>query len=100
MPAMITLDPGQLEHWLLQLFWPFVRIGACFMIAPVFGAAAVPARVRIVLAGGFAALLAPLLPAPPDVSPLSGTGLLITAHPGREREQVEEAKALAISAEA
>jgi flagellar biosynthetic protein FliR len=76
---MITLNPGQLEHWLLQLFWPFVRIGACFMIAPVFGAATVPARVRIVLAAGFAALVAPLLPAPPDISPLSGSGLLITA---------------------
>ena len=75
---MITLDPGQLEHWLLQLFWPFVRIGACFMIAPVFGAATVPARVRVVLAGGVAALVAPLLPAAPDISPLSGTGLLIT----------------------
>ena len=75
---MITLDPGQLEHWLLQLFWPYVRIGACFMIAPVFGAAAVPARVRVVLAGGVAALVAPLLPALPDVSPLSGAGLLIT----------------------
>jgi flagellar biosynthetic protein FliR len=75
---MITLDPAQLEHWLLQLFWPFVRIGACFMIAPVFGAATVPARVRIVLAGGVAALVAPLLPAAPDISPLSGSGLLIT----------------------
>ena len=75
---MITLNPGQLEHWLLQLFWPFVRIGACFMIAPVFGAATVPARVRVVLAGGIAALVAPLLPAAPDISPLSGPGLLIT----------------------
>ena len=38
---MINLDTNQLQHWLLQLFWPFVRIGACFMIAPVFGAAMV-----------------------------------------------------------
>jgi flagellar biosynthetic protein FliR len=76
---MITLSPEQLEHWLLQLFWPFVRIGACFMIAPVFGAASVPARVRIVLAAAVAALIAPLLPAIPALSPLSATGLLITA---------------------
>lgn len=75
---MLTLQPDQLEHWLLQLFWPFVRIGACFMVAPLFGAAMVPARVRIVLAAAIAALIAPLLPALPGVSPLSGAGLLIT----------------------
>ncbi len=44
---MITLNPEQIAHWLLQLFWPFVRIGACFMVAPLYGAAMVPARVRV-----------------------------------------------------
>jgi flagellar biosynthesis protein FliR len=75
---MITLNPDQIEHWLLQLFWPFIRIGACFMVAPLFGAAMVPARVRVVLAIGVAALIAPLLPALPAVSALSAAGLLIT----------------------
>jgi flagellar biosynthesis protein FliR len=75
---MITLNPDQIAHWLLQLLWPFVRIGACFMVAPLFGAAMVPARVRVVLAATLAALIAPLLPALPAVSPLSGAGLLIT----------------------
>jgi len=75
---MLTLNPDQIAHWLLQLFWPFVRIGACFMVAPVFGAAMVPARVRIVLAAAVAALLAPLLPALPGISPLSAAGLFIT----------------------
>ncbi len=75
---MITLNPEQIEHWLLQLFWPFVRVGACFMVAPLFGAAMVPARVRVVLAAAVAALVAPLLPALPAVSPLSAQGVLIT----------------------
>src|SRR5579864_1756043 len=75
---MITLNPDQIAHWLLQLFWPFVRIGACFMVAPLFGASMVPARVRVVLAAAIAALIAPLLPSLPAVSPLSGAGLLIT----------------------
>ncbi len=59
---MITLTTGQLEAWLAQLLWPFVRIGACFMVAPVFGALFVPARIRIVLAGGIALVVAPLIP--------------------------------------
>ncbi len=35
---MITLTDRQLDAWLAQLFWPFVRIGSCFMVAPAFGA--------------------------------------------------------------
>ena len=48
---MITLTTGQLEGWLSQLFWPFIRIGACFMVAPAFGALFIPPRMRLVLAG-------------------------------------------------
>jgi flagellar biosynthesis protein FliR len=76
---MINLDLHQLGGLLAQLFWPFMRIGACLMIAPAFGAATVPARVRIVLAGSITLLVAPLLPPPPAVEAFSGTGLLITA---------------------
>jgi len=75
---MISVNPDQLEHWLLPLFWPFVRIGACFMVAPVFGASIVPARLRVVLAAAVAALLSPLLPPLPPVSPLSAAGVLST----------------------
>ena len=39
---------GQIESWLGQGFWPFVRIGACLMVAPLFGATYVPPRIRIV----------------------------------------------------
>ena len=35
---MITITQAQIEGWLSQLFWPFIRIGACFMVAPAFGA--------------------------------------------------------------
>jgi flagellar biosynthetic protein FliR len=74
---MITFTARELEGWLLGIFWPFVRIGSCFMVAPVFSAVAVPARVRIVLAGAIALLVAPLVEIPP-VAPLSAAGWLIT----------------------
>jgi len=76
---MITLSAQQLQDWLAQLYWPFMRVGACLMIAPAFGADMVPARVRIVLAGTITVLLAPLLPPPPAVSAFSGAGALLTA---------------------
>lgn len=56
--------------------WPFLRIGACMMVAPVFGARHVPARARLVMAGAVTLLVAPLLPLP-EVPLLSGPGLVI-----------------------
>lgn len=76
---MISLSANQLQDWVAALYWPFVRIGSCFMIAPAFGAETVPGRVRIVLAGSLTLLIAPLLPAPPAVAAFSGAGALITA---------------------
>jgi flagellar biosynthetic protein FliR len=74
---MITLTTKQLDGWLLELFWPFVRIGACFTVAPAFGAQSVPMRVRVILAGAVAVLVAPLVTIP-EVAPLSAAGVVIT----------------------
>jgi flagellar biosynthesis protein FliR len=76
---MITLSAQQLQDWMAHLFWPFVRVGGCLMIAPAFGTDTVPARLRIVIAGSITLLIAPLLPATPAVSAFSGAGFLITA---------------------
>ena len=74
---MITVSANQLSGWLVGLFWPFVRIGSCFMVAPAFGSRSVPMRVRIVLAGAVALLVAPLVTVP-DVAPFSAAGVVIT----------------------
>jgi flagellar biosynthetic protein FliR len=75
---VIQLTTGQLEAWVAQAFFPFARIGACLMVAPMFGARFVPARTRIVLAVAITALVVPLLPAP-SVTPFSGQGFVIVA---------------------
>jgi flagellar biosynthetic protein FliR len=75
---MINLTTGQLESWLAQAFFPFARIGACLMVAPMFGARFVPARTRILLAMAITALVVPLLPAP-TVAPFSGQGFVVVA---------------------
>jgi flagellar biosynthetic protein FliR len=74
---MIALTTGQLESWLAMYIWPFFRIGACFMFAPVFGAQFVPARVRLLLAGAITLIVAPLVP-PSDVVPFSVQGAIVT----------------------
>jgi flagellar biosynthetic protein FliR len=75
---MITVTQAQLEGWIGQLYWPFIRIGACFMVAPAFGALFIPARLRLVLAGAVAFLVAPLIPQPTDIVAFSLSGILVT----------------------
>lgn len=74
---MLTFTSGQLESWLAQYLWPFIRIGACFMTAPVFGAKFVPPRVRLFLAGAITLIVAPLIE-PPQIVPFSGAGVIVT----------------------
>ncbi len=75
---MISFAPGQLEGLLAQYFWPFVRIGAFLMVAPIIGATFVPPRFRIVLAGAITFLVAPLVAMPQDIAPLSVAGIVVT----------------------
>lgn len=60
-----------------QYYWPFLRLSALFLSAPVFSAAAFPVRTRVLLAVLVTAVVTPSLPAPPDVDIVSGEGLLI-----------------------
>jgi len=75
---VITLTTGQLEAWLSQVLWPFIRIGSCFMVAPAFGAQFIPARIRIVLAGAITLIIAPLIPSPAAIAPFSAAGVIVT----------------------
>jgi len=77
---MITLTTAQLEAWIGQVFWPFLRIGACLMVAPIFGARFVPARTRLILAGAIALLVAPMIVLPAGITAFSGAGIVITAN--------------------
>jgi flagellar biosynthetic protein FliR len=73
---VIQLTTGQLEAWVAQGFFPFARIGACLMVAPVFGARFVPARTRVILAVAITALVVPLIPTP-AIAPFSPQGFVV-----------------------
>ena len=59
-------------------FWPFVRIGAMLMIAPLIGTPYVSARIRLLFAVVLAAVVAPVVPPPPAIEPFSLPGTWIT----------------------
>ena len=62
-----------------QYYWPFIRMSALFLAAPIFGASTFPVRARLLLALGVTALVTPALPPAPQVDVLSPAGLLLGA---------------------
>ncbi len=73
----MDLTSAQLTAWIGAYFWPFLRISAMLLVAPVFGARMVPKRLRVGLGLALAVMVAPLLPAMPVVDALSPEGVLI-----------------------
>jgi flagellar biosynthetic protein FliR len=68
----------QIESWIGSAFWPFLRIGACLMVAPMFGASYVPPRIRIVLAGAMTLVALPMIPQAQAMTVLSADGVITT----------------------
>jgi flagellar biosynthetic protein FliR len=77
--APLQVTEAQLIGWVTSLIWPFLRITALLVAAPLFGARTVPIRIRISLALLLALLVAPLYPAASDIQPFSAAGLLAAA---------------------
>lgn len=75
--SLLTIEYAELMGWITAVMWPFLRIGALLVAAPLFGARTVPARVRVTLALALAFVVAPLLPQPELVDPLSLAGALV-----------------------
>jgi flagellar biosynthetic protein FliR len=74
---MISLTDAQLNTWLISFVWPLTRVLGLIMVAPVFGHRAVPARVKIGLGIFIVLVIAPALPAMPNVALGSWQGLFI-----------------------
>lgn len=68
---------AEITGWLGSFLWPFFRIGAMFMIAPMTGSTNVPTRVRLMLSLAVTAIVVPLLPQVPAVSPFSWPAIAI-----------------------
>jgi flagellar biosynthetic protein FliR len=73
-----VLSFPEIESWLGGAFWPFLRIGACLMVAPMFGASYVPPRIRIVLAAAVTLVALPMIARVDGLSVLSADGIITT----------------------
>ena len=75
---MLAITETQFMTWLAAFLWPFLRISAFVVTAPVLGTRALPGRVRLVFAVALTIILVPLsgmlVPTEPLLSP---AGLVI-----------------------
>jgi flagellar biosynthetic protein FliR len=76
--AVPTFTYAQIESWIGSAFWPFLRIGACLMVAPMFSASYVPPRLRLVLAGALTLAVVPVIALPQGMTVLSADGVVTT----------------------
>ena len=60
--------------------WPFIRISAMLMTAPIFSAKSIPIRFRVAMAFAITLIVVPILPPVPLVDFISGEALLIAIH--------------------
>lgn len=73
----LPVDADQLLAAMQVYYWPFLRVSALLLTAPLFSAANITVRVRVLLAVMIAALIVPLQPVAPAVDVLSGEGMLL-----------------------
>lgn len=76
----LVLRTDQLMQFIGQYLWPFIRIGAMFMAAPVIGARTVTARVRVLLALFVTILVSPLIEVPTGIELLSIESFMMIAN--------------------
>lgn len=74
----MNITGAELISWMSSLLWPFMRISAMFVAAPIFGARSVPVRIRVLLAFFISWVLLPVIPTPPAVDLISGEALVIS----------------------
>ncbi|SDN87557.1 flagellar biosynthetic protein FliR [Halomonas shengliensis] len=72
---MVEVTFDQLHGWLVAFFWPFARITALMLSAPLWGHSSVPRQAKIAAAGAIAVVIAPVLPPMPEVPLYSWAGL-------------------------
>ncbi|MGH7054695.1 MAG: flagellar biosynthetic protein FliR [Stellaceae bacterium] len=73
---MLSASSAEISRWLGEFIWPFLRILALFSVAPGFGSAAIPVRVKVAIAFVIALVIAPTIGSAAPLT-LSWTALML-----------------------
>ena len=76
-PATAMMIDGQQAFGMIgTVLWTMLRTGAMLMAMPLLGTRAVPARIRVLMAGALAMAISPLLPPPPQGAGIDASTVL------------------------
>lgn len=75
---MLTITVNEIIQAVQMWLWPFFRIAGLLMTAPIIGTRSVPMRVRLIIAIAITTVVYPVIPAIPEIDPLSLQGVLIS----------------------
>jgi len=75
----MNLTTAEIGAYIGTFMWPFVRIGAMFSIAPIFGSQMLPVKTRLLVTVVVTLVLIPVIPAVPALDPLSAEGVMTIA---------------------
>src|SRR5690606_23205789 len=73
--TMLEVTFTQLQAWLATLLWPFARVTAFIVAAPLLGHSSVPVQVKAGLAFVLGVIVAAVMPAPPALPVFAWVGL-------------------------
>ncbi|WP_233840691.1 flagellar biosynthetic protein FliR [Dyella sp. 2HG41-7] len=74
----MTIELSTLIHMLSGMLWALGRVGGFCMIAPIFGATVVPARLRVAIIVVLTMVLSPLAPTQMDLLSASGVATMVS----------------------
>ena len=72
----LTLNAADVSLWVGRLWWPMLRVGGFILAAPIASETVIPRLVKVIMSLSLAFLMAPMVPAPVELSIFSGNGLL------------------------
>lgn len=73
----MMIPSADLAAWLSQFLWPFIRVSALMLTAPMFSNIFIPIRLRVLLDVALTVAVLPAVGNVPRLDPLSAAGLLI-----------------------
>lgn len=76
----MELSITEINAWVGSFLWPFLRISAMFVSAPLFSSRMMPLKVRLLIGLLLSLMIEPMILSVPATEPLSPEGLLISAH--------------------
>ncbi|RDS82076.1 flagellar biosynthetic protein FliR [Dyella monticola] len=73
----MTIELATLIHWLSGMFWALGRVSGFCLVAPIFNATVMPARIRVALILVLTMVLSPLAPTQMDLFSASGVATMV-----------------------